>query len=160
MDTIAISNSCCTVAPLFLMVPAKVCFCLDTIVCIFWSCCYKVISEPIKHKLLASSTSPEGNRSKKHEGSDVCVTCKGKTTDDNILECVWCEGIQHRSCTEINVQKYAALSDLSSNTVFFCTHCVYKLLMVYNKTKEACSVVEDTISTKFKTLQNNSFQQV
>ena len=101
-------------------------------------------TEPIKRKELASSVSPEANRSKKHEGGDVCVICRGKTTDDNVLECVWCEGFQHRSCTEISVEKYSALSDLPSNIVFFCTHCAYKLpsaLMAYDKTKEACSVI-------------------
>ena len=45
---------------------------------------------------------------------------------------------------------------LPSNIVFFCTHCVYKLpsaLMAYDKTKEACSVVEDTITSKLKSLE-------
>lgn len=113
-------------------------------------------SEPIKRKELASSVSPEANRSKKHEGGDVCVICSGPATDTDVLECVWCEGLQHRSCTEISVEKYAALSNLPSNIVFFCTHCAYKLpsaLMAYDKTKEACSVVEDTITSKLKSLE-------
>ena len=45
---------------------------------------------------------------------------------------------------------------LPSNIVFFCTHCVYKLpsaLMAYDKTKEACSVVEDTITSNLKSLE-------
>ena len=113
-------------------------------------------SERLKRKELASSVSPEANRSKKPERGDICVICNGPATDSDVLECVWCEGLQHRSCTEISVEKYAALSDLPSNIVFFCTHCAYKLpsaLMAYDKTKEACSVVEDTITSKLKSLE-------
>ena len=117
----------------------------------------EMTSEPIKRKVLASSVSPEASRSKKHEGGDVCVVCNGPATDTDVFECVCCEGFQHRSCTdEISVEKFAALSNLSSNIVFFCTHYAYKLpsaLMAYDKTKEACSVVEDTITSNLKSLE-------
>jgi len=81
------------------------------------------MSESLKCKELASSVSLKADRSKlKTQGGDIYVVCSGPATDFDILECVWCEGLQHRSYTEISVEKYSALSNLPSNV--FSVHIV------------------------------------
>jgi len=49
-----------------------------------------------------------------------CVKCnKTVQSDDEVFECVWCEGVQHRTCLQISVDQFSALSDVSSNNLFF-----------------------------------------
>ena len=43
----------------------------------------------------------------------------------DILECIWCEGFQHRECTKISADVCNALSSVIDNIVFF-------VLPVYN----------------------------
>ena len=40
-----------------------------------------------------SPTKPESN---------VCTSCEKSVTDDDSLECVWCERLQHRNCAKIS----------------------------------------------------------
>ena len=72
-------------------------------------------------KRLASS-SPEKNNKKAKDA--LCKTCFKPATED-ILECIWCEGFQHRECTKISVDVCNALSRVIDNIVIF-------VLPVYN----------------------------
>ena len=66
-------------------------------------------------KRLASS-SPEKDSKKAKD--TLCKTCSKPATED-ILECIWCEGFQHRECTKISADVCNALSSIIDNIVFF-----------------------------------------
>ena len=72
-------------------------------------------------KQLASS-SPEKDNKKAKDA--LCKTCSEPAMQD-ILECIWCEGFQHRECTKISADVCNALSSVIDNIVFF-------VLPVYN----------------------------
>ena len=63
------------------------------------------------------ASSPPKREIKKSK-DDLCITCSKAATDD-VLECVWCEGRQHRECTEISNDVCNALSNVVDNIVFF-----------------------------------------
>jgi len=70
--------------------------------------------------------------------------------DDDVFEYVWCEGLQHRTCLQISTDQYSALSDVSSNILFFCSSCLSKLpeaLRAFDSVNDACSQVEKSIKT-------------
>ena len=74
-----------------------------------------------KAKRLASS--PPNKETKKTK-DDLCITCSEPATED-VLECIWCEGLQHRGCTKISADVCNVLSNVIDNIVFF-------VLAVYN----------------------------
>ena len=87
-----------------------------------------------------SSNSPPMNN-KKQKDADNCVTCSEPTVED-ALQCVWCERWEHSKCVKISADQYLVLSDISSNIVFFCSQCLFKLpnaLMTFGKSNETCS---------------------
>ena len=95
-----------------------------------------------------SGNSPPKN-TKKQKEVDNCLTCNEPAIED-ALECVWCEQLQHSKCIKISPSQYSALSNISSNVVFFCSLCLFKLpsaLMAYDKTNEACSTIEDKLKS-------------
>ena len=53
----------------------------------------------------------------------MCKTCSQPATKD-VLECIWCEGCQHRGCTKISADVCNALSSVIDNIVFFCSPCL------------------------------------
>ena len=59
-------------------------------------------------KQLASS-SPEKDNKKVKDA--LCKTCSKPATED-ILECIWCEGFQHRKYTKISVDVCNTLSTI------------------------------------------------
>ena len=66
-------------------------------------------------KRLASS--PPNKETKKTK-DDLCITCSKPATED-VLECIWCEGRQHRRCTKISADVCNALTNVIDNIVFF-----------------------------------------
>ena len=66
-------------------------------------------------KWLASS-SPEKDNKKAKDA--LCKTCTKPATED-ILECIWCEGFQHREHIKISADVCNALSSVIENIVFF-----------------------------------------
>ena len=74
-------------------------------------------------KRLASS-SPESDNKKAKD--TLCKTYSKPATED-ILECIWCEGFQHRECTKISadIDVCNALSSVVDNIIIF-------VLPVYN----------------------------
>ena len=54
----------------------------------------------------------------------ACKVCSKPAMED-ILECIWYEGFQHRECTKISADVCNALSSVIDNIVFF-------ILPVYN----------------------------
>ena len=66
------------------------------------------------------SSSPEKDNKKAKDA--LCKACPKPATED-ILECIWCEGFQHRECTKINADVCNALSSIIENIVF-CSSCL------------------------------------
>ena len=102
-----------------------------------------------KHYLTSPETTPIND-------CDTCITCDRPIVND-YLECVWCERNQHRNCVRISVDQFPALCDLPKNIVFFCCECIYKLptaLITYDKTKEACTTIENKLKSVQDTLSN------
>ncbi|XP_065911357.1 uncharacterized protein [Dysidea avara] len=98
-----------------------------------------------EHYLTSPETTPIND-------CDTCITCDRPIVND-YLECVWCERHQHRSCARISVD----LCDLPKNIVFFCCECINKLptaLITYEKTKEACTTIENKLKSVQDTLSN------
>ena len=56
----------------------------------------------------SQSTSPSKMEQSK------CVICEENTTDD-AMECMWCEAVQHRTCSKISVEQCIVLRALTSN---------------------------------------------
>ena len=64
----------------------------------------------------------KSNESNLEEGA--CVTCtKRPSKDADVLECVWCDGVQHRECLQISVDQYSSLADTPINIVFLFPVC-------------------------------------
>ena len=58
------------------------------------------------------------------KAKDLCVTCKKKvSTEDDAIECQWCEQWEHKVCTKVIDNAYKLLDDTSSNIMFFCSLC-------------------------------------
>ena len=72
-------------------------------------------------KRLASSSPEKDNKKAK----DALCKTYSKPVMENILECIWCGGFQHRECTKISAVVCNALSSVIDNNVFF-------VLPVYN----------------------------
>ena len=77
-------------------------------------------------KRLASS-SPEKENKKAKDA--LCKTCSNPVMED-ILECIWCEGFQHRECTEISADVCNALFSVIDSIVFFVLP-VYKYFQLH-----------------------------
>ena len=85
---------------------------------------------PIKRKELASSVSPEANRSKKpNQDSDKCKECKSIIHDDQecSIQCQWCQQWVHSKCYELNDEECKILCKSSTSLVFLCTSCADNL---------------------------------
>ena len=68
-------------------------------------------SETNKRKL---SVSPEANKSKKHQGSDLCVSCKIVISrDDYSIQCQWCKSWEHSKCANIKDEECIIISESS-----------------------------------------------
>ena len=65
-------------------------------------------------KQLASSSPEKDNKKAK----DALCKTWSKPATENILECIWLEGFQHRECTEISADVCNALSSVIDNIVF------------------------------------------
>ena len=64
-----------------------------------------------------TANSPPSKENKKSK-DDECVVCF-KPASEDILECVWCEGHQHRNCANISAEVCNVLSNVVNNIVFF-----------------------------------------
>ena len=71
------------------------------------------------------ANSPPNKEDKKAKG-DECLVCWEPATDD-IFECTWCEGRQHRQCTKISADQCHVLNNIVENIVFFCSTCLQRL---------------------------------
>ena len=60
------------------------------------------------------------------KAKETCVACSEKATED-ILECVWCDGRVHRTCTKISADQCVVLNSVASDIAFFYNSCVSKL---------------------------------
>ena len=104
---------------------------------------------------------PGGNTPPKKKGktkeNGACLKCsKQLLEDEDALECVWCDGVEHWECLQINI-------DLSNNIVF-CSQCVELFpvtLIEYVKCNEVHEVVDNkldkfevTLNTKFSVLKD------
>ena len=96
-----------------------------------------------------TASSPPNKENKKSK-DDECVVCFKPATND-ILECVWCEGRQHRSCSQISVDVCNVLSNVVTNIVFFCTSCL-KMLPVALKCFDCQSVIDSKVTSIDKSL--------
>ena len=72
-------------------------------------------------KRLASSSPEKDNK----KGKDALYKTYSKPATEDILECIWYEGFQHRECTKLSADVCNALSSVIDNIVFF-------VLPVYN----------------------------
>jgi len=52
------------------------------------------------------------------KAKETCVACSEKATED-ILECVWCDGRVHWTCTKISADQCVVLDSVASNIAFF-----------------------------------------
>jgi len=66
--------------------------------------------------------SPAGKDSKKHKETDCLVCSKPTVKDLNVT------GVQHAECTKISKEQCKALSEVTSNVVYFCYICLETLL--------------------------------
>ena len=96
-----------------------------------------------------TASSPPKKENKKSK-DDECVVCAKPATED-VLECVWCEGRQHRDCAKISVDVCNVLSSVVSNVVFFCTPCL-QLLPVALKYYDCQSYIDSKVATIDKSL--------
>jgi len=61
------------------------------------------------------ASSPAIKKGKKSKGdleTDICQVCV-KVATSNTLECSWCEGMQHASCSNLSVEQCDAISVLT-----------------------------------------------
>jgi len=59
---------------------------------------------------------------------EKCPTFSQLTTDDDdTMECFWCEGRQHRTCTKISPEQCEVLSNIVNCVVYFCSRCMQRL---------------------------------
>ena len=67
----------------------------------------------VKRKDLASSVSPEANRSKKHQGGDICGICNAvvKDKDECSIQCQWCQVWEHSECAKISIDECTILAE-------------------------------------------------
>jgi len=90
----------------------------------------------------------------------VCVSCaKQPSKDDDVLGCVWRDGVQHQECLQISIDQYSVLTDLPKNIVFICSRCVnhYALALIeYDKCNEMHEVVDKKLE-KFEVSLSNKF---
>jgi len=111
------------------------------------------------------SERPGGDTPPKKKGKEegACVTCaKRPSKKEDALECVWCDGVQHRECLQISVDQYAALADIPRNIVFFCSQCVDKYpvaLVEYDKCTQVHEVVDSKLE-KFEVALSNKFSDL
>ena len=74
-----------------------------------------------------------------------CRTCSKPATED-VLECIWCKGRQHRECTKISADVCNALSSVIDNIiVFFCSPCL-QLLPVALKHYDTQSCIDSCVA--------------
>ena len=92
-------------------------------------------------KRLASSPPEKDNKKAKDV---LCKICSEPATKD-ILECIWCEGRQHRRCTKISADVCNALSSVIHNIVFFCSPCL-QILPVALKHYDTQSYVDSNFT--------------
>lgn len=117
---------------------------------------------PIKRKELASSVSPEANRSKKpNQESDVCVLCKTNINDDKecSIQCQWCNLWVHSKCSKLEDEECKVLSKSNINLIFLCTTCAPNLdeALEYfddNRSKPAVQLLNDSIPDKQSPIEN------
>jgi len=81
-------------------------------------------SKPLKRSL--SSPADKDGKKTKGDQPDEYVVCPEVATSD-VFECSWSEGIQHASCTKLSKEQCNAITNISSNIVFFCTTCLRTL---------------------------------
>ena len=103
----------------------------------------------------SSPANKEGKKSKGDLEADVCQVCTKAATND-ILECSWCEGIQHASCSNLSVEQCNAITNITSaNIVFFCTPCLRVLpsaLKQYDNQSLLLNHTESQLSTHEKSV--------
>ena len=82
-----------------------------------------------KCKELASSVSPEVNRSKKYQGGDICGVCNAIVMDEDecSIQCQWCSPWEHSEYAKISIKECAILAKSSIRIVFLCTSCAPNL---------------------------------
>ena len=92
-------------------------------------------------KRLASSPPEKDNKKVK----DILCRACSKPAMEDVLECIWCEGCQHRECTKISADLCNALSSVVDNIVFFFSPCL-QILPVALKYYDTQSYVESNIT--------------
>ena len=77
---------------------------------------------------LASSVSPETNRSKKHQGGDTCGICNAVVKDEDCsIQCQWCGSWEHSECAKLSVEECTILGKSSIRLFFLYVTCTPKL---------------------------------
>jgi len=122
------------------------------------------MSTPGEKRLVrpGGDTPPKKKGKAKHPNLEdgACVQCcKQLMKDEDTLECVWCDGLEHRECLQISADQFSALADLPNNIVFFCSKCVQLFpvaLIEYDKCNEVHEVVDNKLD-KFEVTLNNKF---
>ena len=110
----------------------------------------------IKRIQLASSVSPEANRSKKlNQEGDECVVCKANINDNEecSIQCQWCNLWVHSKCSKLEEEECKVLSKAKINLVYFCTTCAPNLdeVLKYfddNKSKPVVGPLKDNSPDK------------
>ena len=110
----------------------------------------------IKWKQLASSASPQANRSKKaNQESDMCVVCKNiiKDEEECNIQCQWCNLWMHSKCSGLEDDKYKILCKTNINLIYLCTTCAPNLdealeFFDDNKAKPTTQLLKDSLPDK------------
>jgi len=117
---------------------------------------------PIKRKQLASSVSPEANRSKKvNQESDMCVVCKNiiKDEEECSIQCQWCNLWVHSKCSGLEDDECKILSKTNINLIYLCITCAPNLdealeFFDDNKAKPTTQLLKDSLPDKQSQIEN------
>ena len=73
-------------------------------------------------------TSSPANKDGKKLRGDECIVCSEPVSTD-VLECLWCEGQQHASCSKLNFEQCNVIGDLLTPNIVFFAPPVFKCFL-------------------------------
>ena len=82
-----------------------------------------------------------------------CVICEENATVD-VMECMWCEAVQHRTCSKISVDQCTVLKALTSNIVFLCSTCMQYYSSAFKQYDDSTEL-HSSIESKIQSLETN-----
>ena len=93
---------------------------------------------------------PTKRKTEKTKGTE-CQICFNLASD-NILECVWCEKVQHASCSKLSNEQCNVIANLDTpNIVFFCSSCI-QVFPIALRCYDNHSIIDSKVSTLEKSV--------